>query len=91
MIRTFKHKGLMQLFENGRSRLVNQQQKEKCINRLDALDAAQRPDDMNIPGFGFHGLKGKPKRSGVTITGNWRITFGFDGVDVINVDLENYH
>lgn len=42
---------------------------------MDALDVALQPEDMNIPGFGFHGLEGKPKRYGVSVTGNWRRRF----------------
>lgn len=91
MIRSFRHKGLKQLFEKGVSSKVNAQQRDKCIRLLDALDAAAQPEDMNLPGFGFHGLEGKPKRYGIIVTANWRITFGFDGVDAINVLLEDYH
>ena len=91
MVKSFKHKGLKQLFENGSSHLVNQQQKDKCLRRLDALEVALQPDDMNFPGFGFHGLQGNPKRYAVTITGNWRITFEWEGQDAINVDFEDYH
>lgn len=79
------------LFEKGNSTKVNPQHKDKCLRRLDALDAALQPEDVNIPGFGFHGLEGKPKRYAVTITGNWRITFEWEGVDAINIDLEDYH
>jgi hypothetical protein len=54
-------------------------------------DEALQPEDMNIPGFGFHGLEGKPKRYGVSVTGNWRITFGWEGEDAIHLNLEDYH
>lgn len=59
---------------------------------LDALDVAMKPEDMNIPGYKFHGLKGD--RAGtyaVTVTGNRRITFQFDGEDATDVNLEDYH
>jgi proteic killer suppression protein len=59
---------------------------------LSALDTATAPDDLNLPGFHFHALAGD--RSGlcsVRVTANWRITFEWDGTDVINVDLEDYH
>jgi len=97
MIKSFKHKGLEQLFETGRSAKVNQQQKAKCMRLMDALDEALQPEDINIPGFGFHGLEGKPKRYGVSVSvsvsvsGNWRITFGWKGEDAIHVNLEDYH
>ena len=50
------------------------------------------PEDMNSPGLRFHGLKGKDKdRYAVDASGNWRITFGWDGDDAIDLDLEDYH
>lgn len=58
---------------------------------LRLLDAASRPEDMNIASYRFHGLKGKPKRYAVDASGNYRITFGWDGKDAIDVDLEDYH
>ncbi len=91
MVKSFRHKGLQELFEKGRTNRINPQNKRKCLRRLDALDAALQPGDMNIPGFGFHGLKGNPKRYAVTITGNWRITFEWEEQDAVNVDFEDYH
>ena len=59
---------------------------------LDRLESAGRPEDMNLPGFGFHGLTGfNPKRYAVSVSGNWRIMFAFDGEDAVDVDLEDYH
>lgn len=59
---------------------------------LDRLDTAVKPEDMNIPGFRFHSLTGNRKGSySVTVTGNWRITFRFDGEDAIDLNLEDYH
>ena len=75
----------------GKSARVNQQQRDKCIRLMDALDEALQPEDMNIPGFGFHGLEGNRKRYSVSVTGNWRITFGWQGEDAIQVNLEDYH
>jgi len=91
MIKSFQHKGLKQLFEKGNSAKVNAQQKDKCTRLMDALDAALMPEDMNMPGWGFHPLNGKPKRYGVSVTGNWRITFGWKGEDAIHINLEDYH
>jgi toxin HigB-1 len=56
-----------------------------------ALDAASRPQDMNLPGYRFHALHGRPKRYSVTVTRTWRITFEWDGEDAIRVDYEDYH
>jgi len=59
---------------------------------LDRLDAATKPEDMNLPGYKFHPLKGDRKGTyAVSVSGNWRLTFGFDGQDAVNVNLEDYH
>jgi len=57
------------------------------------LDAAAVPDDMNLPGYRFHGLHGKPKRFAVDASGNYRVTFAWDNAvgDAIDVDIEDYH
>jgi proteic killer suppression protein len=91
MIKTFKHKGLKKLFETGRYSKVNVQQVSKLLRLMDALDALLLPEDMDIPGFGFHPLRGAPKRYAVVVTGNYRITFGWEGQDAIKLDLEDYH
>jgi proteic killer suppression protein len=57
---------------------------------LRAIDAATKPEQLNLPGFHFHSLRGARRRS-IRVTGNWRITFGWDGADAIDVDLEDYH
>jgi proteic killer suppression protein len=46
---------------------------------------------MHLPGFHFHRLHGTPVRYSVRVTGNWRLTLGWDGLDAVNVDLEDYH
>jgi proteic killer suppression protein len=47
---------------------------------------------MDLPGYGFHALKGgRVGQYSVTVTANWRITFGFDGEDAVDVNLEDYH
>lgn len=59
---------------------------------VDRLDSAVRPEDMNISGFRFHPLTGDKKGTyAVTVTGNWRITFRFEGENALDVDLEDYH
>ncbi len=58
---------------------------------LDRLDATIRPDDMDLPGYRFHPLKGQRKGTyAVSVSGNWRLTFRFDGEDATDVDLEDY-
>lgn len=92
MIKTFRHKGLADLFETGRSAKVDARLWQRVLLRLDRLDAAQTPDEMNLPGFDFHALQGfRPTRYTVHVNGPWCITFAFDGEDAVRVDLEQYH
>ena len=65
---------------------------ERVVRILEQLDEAVAPEEMNVPGWRFHGLKGRDKgRYAIDASGNWRITFGRDGADAIDVDLEDYH
>ena len=57
---------------------------------LRAIDAATRPEQLNLPGYYFHTLRSM-RRWSLRVSGNWRITFGWDGADAIDVDLEDYH
>ena len=91
MIRSFRHKGLKELFEKGSSRKIKQQDQSRCLRRLDALEAAEGPEQMNIPGFRFHELHTKPQRFSVWVTGNYRITFAWNGKDATDVNYEDYH
>ncbi|APT48406.1 plasmid maintenance system killer (plasmid) [Bacillus safensis] len=91
MIRTFRSKALSRLWNDGDASKVRPDQVERVKLRLSALQAARRPDDMNIPGFRFHQLQGKPQRYAVAVNGPWRVTFGWDGEDATEVDLEQYH
>jgi proteic killer suppression protein len=70
---------------------VRQDQVARLLRLLDALNAATAPESMNVPGFGFHGLRGKPKRYAVSLNGPWRVTFGWEGKDAVDADLEQYH
>ena len=94
MVFSFKHKGLQNLYERGKSRRIDQRAHKRIIRRLDALASASKPEDMNIPGFDFHGLQGyAPKRYTLHINGPWCITFEWaitgDGAE--NVDYVQYH
>jgi proteic killer suppression protein len=91
MIRTFKHKGLKELFRDGTSAKVGAVLQDRCLQILDALDLAVVPEDMNVPGWNFHGLQGKPKRYTTHVNGPWCITFEFEDGDALRVDLEQYH
>lgn len=92
MIRNFTHKGLERFFKNGNHRGIIARSEARIERILDRLNAIVKPEDMNIPGYKFHGLSSNRKGTyAVTVTGNWRITFEFDGEDAINVNMEDYH
>ena len=92
MIITFNHKGLEGFFVKGSYKAIPAQYAARIERLLDRLDAIVVPEDMNLPGYKFHELKGKRKGVySVSVSGNWRITFRFDGDNVIELDLEDYH
>ena len=93
MLKSFKHKGLKELYETGRTAKINQQMHERIIRRVDALVSATKPEDMNLPGFDFHALQGfDPTRYSVHVNGPWCITFEFDEQgNVLRVNFEQYH
>ncbi|OGT88329.1 MAG: plasmid maintenance system killer [Gammaproteobacteria bacterium RIFOXYA12_FULL_61_12] len=91
MISSYRYKGLRELAETGRSARVLSDLVARLVRRLDALAAAKTPEALNIPGFDFHGLQGVPKRYSLRINGPWCLTFGWEGENAMDVDLENYH
>jgi proteic killer suppression protein len=91
MIKTFKNKPLHELWEKDTTANIDKRMHERIFARLDALDEAARPEDMDIEGFDFHPLKGKPKRYTVHVNGPWCVTFEFEDGDAYRVDLEQYH
>ena len=91
MIKSFKHKGLFELFEAGRTRRVRPDLQSRCLRRLEALDQAEILTDLNVPGFKFHGLHGVPKRYSIHVNGPWCITFEWKEGEALRVDLEQYH
>jgi toxin HigB-1 len=79
-------------FTNDDASKLNHNWVKRITRLLDRLDAARSPQDMNLPGFDFHPLKANRKGTyAVTGSGNWRITFRFDGENAVDVDLEDYH
>lgn len=92
MIETFKHKGIERFFTKSDHRRIPAQSAARIERILDRLDASVAASDMDLPGYRFHPLKGA--RSGeyaVSVSGNWRLTFRFDGKDAVDVNLEDYH
>jgi toxin HigB-1 len=91
MIRSFRHKGLAELFEVGVSAKVAHDLRRRAIRRLDALDQATTLADLRVPGFDFHALRGAPKRYSLHVNGPWCITFEWIEGEAWRVDLEQYH
>ncbi len=92
MIINFKHKGLKRLFEDGESKGVRADLREKVENILAVLNRATEPSDMDLPGFRLHLLKGDRKGFyGVTVRANWRVIFRFVEGHASDVELIDYH
>lgn len=91
MIRSFRSKALRQFAEKGDGSRLAVRNHARVARVLALLNAATKPDDLNLPGLRFHGLQGKPKRYAVDASGNYRITYGWDEPDAVDVDLEDYH
>ena len=90
-IGSFRSKPLERFARDGDASKLPVKNHDRVRRILVALDAATTPEDMNIPGFRFHPLKGKPKRYAVDASGNYRITWAWEEPDAIDVDLEDYH
>lgn len=92
MIQSFRHKGLRRLFETGNASGVQAAHTKRLRMQLAALDTANTVDDMDIPGFRLHPLKGEMLgRWAITVSGNWRVTFEFRDGNAHVLDYEDYH
>jgi proteic killer suppression protein len=92
MIRSIRHKGLKKFYENGTTAGIQANHAERLRLQLAALDTAYTIEDMEIPGFKLHPLKGALKgRWAISVNGNWRLTFEFKAGDVYLLDYEDYH
>ena len=91
MVRMFRSKALKKFAATGDASKLPVPDGDRVRRVLARLEAAMVPEDMNLPGYYFHGLQGKPKRYSVRVTGNYRITFGWDEGDAVDVDIEDYH
>ena len=91
VIRSFSHTGLKKMHEGNPSRIAAKLRLRVAL-ALSALDAAESPLELNVPGYRLHQLKGDRKGTwSITISGNWRITFRFDEAGANDVDLIDYH
>ena len=92
MIRRFRHRGLKRLYERDDRGGVNAAHVARLERILTLLDVAQRPADIDLPGYRLHPLKGDRKGEwSVSVSGNWRVTFRFDEGDVTDLNYEDYH
>jgi len=92
MIVSFRHKGLRRFFETGTTAGIQPSHAKRLRMQLAALETAQSVDDMDIPGFRLHRLKGRDKaRWSIWVSGNWRLTFEFRDGNAHILDYEDYH
>ncbi len=92
MILAFRSRALKRFWERDDVSKLPPDRIERIIMILDRLHAATAPDDLNLPGLGFHKLSGASRgRYAVSVSANWRITFGWDDQDATEVDFEDYH
>jgi toxin HigB-1 len=92
VIQSFRHRGLERFFLRGTLRGIQHQHQQRIRLILGRLNASHSPGDMNLPGLYLHELKGKRRGTwSVRVSGNWRITFQFEGPDAYDVDYEDYH
>jgi toxin HigB-1 len=92
MIASFRSRVLKRYWQRSETRRLPLASVDRIRLILDRLNAAIAPGDLDLPGFGFHALKGDRKGEfAVLVTRNWRITFGWEEGDAIDVDLEDYH
>lgn len=92
MIQSLRHKGLRRFYENGSLAGIQLKHAPRLRLLLIALETSQRIDDMDVPGFRLHPLKGSEKgRWSVWVNGNWRLTFEFRDGQAYVLDYEDYH
>jgi proteic killer suppression protein len=92
MIRSFKHRGLKRLFERDDRSGIRPDLVDTVQEILTVLDDAATPQELNLPGYRLHPLKGDLKGFwSVTVRANWRIIFSFEGTDAFDVEMIDYH
>ncbi len=92
MILGFRHRGLKRLYERGDRSRISPQLADQTEDILGLLDMAKNPEDMNLPGYRLHKLRGNLRGYwSITISGNWRIVFRFEDGNAFDIDLIDYH
>lgn len=92
VIRTFRHRGIEKFFRTGSKVGIQAEHAARLRLQLFALDNAKGPGDLNAPGWRLHSLAGTLRDHwAISVSGNWRLTFKFEGEDAVLVDYQDYH
>jgi len=94
MIRSFRSRALKALWESGDRSKLDARMVDRILLRLDVLNEAERPEEMDLPGFNFHALSGRRKGIyTVHVNGPWCLTFRWqeNPAGAIAVNFEQYH
>jgi proteic killer suppression protein len=91
MVRGFRHKGIEKSFRSGPKSGIQPSHAARLNEQLSVLNIATRPEQMNIPGWQYHALTGAlAGQYAVSVNGNWRLTFTFEGEDAVLIDYQDY-
>lgn len=92
MIKSFRHAGVEKFFLTGSKAGIQPAHAKKLRIQLGVLNTAKNAACMNVPGWDLHSLKGNlAGHWSVRVNANWRLTFKFEGEDVVLVDYRDYH
>lgn len=92
VIKSFKHKGLERFFQTGITKGIQPNHTAKLRRILSALNSASETQDMDLPSYGLHKLKGdKSDFWSVSVNGNWRVIFQFENGNAYVVNYLDYH
>lgn len=92
MIQSIRHKGLLRFYRSGNKAGIQASHAKRLRLQLAALETAACIDDMDLPGFRLHCLRGQARhRWSVWVSGDWRLTFEFRDGNAYVVDYEDYH
>lgn len=92
MIISFQHKGLEKFFKTGKTSGIQPKHSKRLKLILGRLNISTCPQDMNLPGLFLHQLVGNRSDIwSVRVSGNWRVTFRFNGLHAEIVNYEDYH
>lgn len=92
MIKSFRHKGIEAFFKTGSKAGINATHAGRLARQLALLNEATQPGHMDVPGWNLHALTGNLNGHwAVSVSGNWRLNFAFEGEVAVLVDYQDYH